>query len=127
RRPHLRGRPLREPRARAGRDRRSRERALSAIDPETLKAYRETEYRVFAEPTFTMRVEVHSPELARLHAERGVRCSAFLTACNPCSRGREGGSNEARQAKLERELRERGLAYVPGIGQHPSGSPPGEP
>jgi hypothetical protein len=97
------------------------------IPPDTLEAYRETEYHVFAEPTFTLRVDEASDELARLCAAHGARGSAFVTAHNPFSEEPEGASNEERQAALERELQERGLAYVPGIGQHPSGTPPGEP
>src|SRR5690606_16469491 len=96
-------------------------------DPATLKAYRETEYHVHGPAPFTLRVDEHSEALARLHAAHGVRSSAFITAWNPRSEAPEGDSNEARQARLERALRDRGLDFLNGIGQHPSNEWEGEP
>ena len=98
----------------------------SAIDPPTLQAYLETDYRVHGEPGFTLRVGRASAELLAAHKRRRTDCSAFLTACNPFSQPLDTAANAARQAALAKELSGRSLAFVPGVGQHPSNGWPGE-
>jgi Protein of unknown function (DUF3293) len=100
---------------------------MSLISPETIQAYRETEYRVLAEPAFVLRISEASAELLNLYSCFGVSCAAFVTACNPYSAAFLDDDNRERQAKLERELRSRRLRFLPGIGQHPSNEWPGEP
>jgi len=99
----------------------------SPIDPATLQAYRETAYRVLAPPPFALRIGQPSAELLARHRRRGVACSAFITACNPHSWPVSEEANAQRQAELAQELTRRGLAFEPGIGQHPSNDWPGEP
>lgn len=98
----------------------------SAIDPPTLQAYLETDYCVHGEPGFTLRVGRASAELLAAHKRRRTDCSAFLTACNPFSQPLDAAANAARQAALAKELSGRSLAFVPGVGQHPSNGWPGE-
>jgi hypothetical protein len=98
----------------------------SAIDPPTLQAYLETDYRVHGEPGFTLRVGRASAELLAAHKRRRTDCSAFLTACNPFSQPLDAAANAARQAALAKELSSRSLAFLPGVGQHPSNGWPGE-
>lgn len=98
----------------------------SEIDRDLIQAYLETEYRVFGDRPLTLRAGEHCPALASLHARYGVRCSAFLTACNPYSVALDDAANAARQAELAHELVQHGLAYVDGIGLHSSGQWPGE-
>ncbi len=98
----------------------------SAIDPPTLQAYLETDYRVHGEPGFTLRVGRASAELLAAHKRRRTDCSAFLTACNPFSQPLDAAASAARQAALAKELSGRSLAFVPGVGQHPSNGWPGE-
>lgn len=98
----------------------------SAIDPPTLQAYLETDYRVHGEPGFTLGVGRASAELLAAHKRRRTDCSAFLTACNPFSQPLDTAANAARQAALAKELSGRSLAFVPGVGQHPSNGWPGE-
>ena len=98
----------------------------SAIDPPTLQAYLETDYRVHGEPGFTLRVGRASAELLAAHKRRRTDCSAFLTACNPFSQPLDAAANAARQAALAKELSGRSLAFLPGVGQHPSNGWPGE-
>ena len=100
--------------------------AGSTIDATTLQAYRETDYRVRAEPPFALRIDAPCPALAAEHARRGVRCSAYVTACNPLGRPLEADANAALHAALVRVLHERGLPFLEGIGQHPSNGWPGE-
>ena len=100
--------------------------SASAIDPCIIQAYMETEYRVRGEPGFTLRVGQASADLLDAHERHGAGCSAFLTACNPFSEPLDAAANAARQAALAAELSRRGLAFVPGIGQHPANGWPGE-
>ena len=98
----------------------------SIIDSATVQAYRETEYRVFAEAGFTLRVGQASAELLSAHKRHKTQCSAFLTAWNPFSHALDAASNAERQAALARELKQRSLAFELGIGQHPGNGWPGE-
>lgn len=101
--------------------------AGSSIAPATLRAYRETDYRVEGDAPFTLRIGAASPELAALHRAYHTSHSAFVTACNPYSRVLDTAANAARQASLARELHQRRLAFLPGIGRHPTNAWPGEP
>ena len=98
----------------------------TAIDAETLRAYRATDYDVLAAPPFTLRVDEPSEALARLLAAHSVRECAFITAYNPLGKepdeklGEE--PNASRQAALETELRARGVTYLPAEGRAPDGS-----
>ncbi|MBS0317687.1 MAG: DUF3293 domain-containing protein [Proteobacteria bacterium] len=88
----------------------------TAIDPRTVLAYGETEYRVHGEPGFILLVDRPCAELLAAHRRHGVGCSAFLTACNPRSQRLDDDTNAARQAALAHELR--GLVVLEGVGQH---------
>lgn len=98
----------------------------SAIDPRTVQAYLETEYRVQGEPGFILHVGRASADLLSAHKRLEADCSAFLTACNPFSEPFDEAANAARQAELAHQLSSLGLVFLPGIGQHPSNDWPGE-
>lgn len=100
--------------------------SASIIDSATVQAYRETDYRVFAGPAFTLQVGQASAELRAAHKRHKTQCSAFLTACNPYSHAFDAASNAERQAALAEELKQRSLAFETGIGQHPGNGWPGE-
>lgn len=100
--------------------------STSAIDPHTIQAYLETEYRVHAGPGFALRVGQFNADLLAAHKQQKANCSAFLTACNPFSEPFDEAANAARQAALAQELSRRSLVFLPGIGQHPSNQWPGE-
>jgi len=101
--------------------------ADSVIDPATLQAYRETEYCVLTEVPFSLHIDQISTDLIALQQHHQVKCSAFLTACNPFSQPLGTTENQARQESLAAELKNRGFSYMKGIGQHPSNNWPGEP
>ncbi len=96
------------------------------IDPLTIRAYLETEYRVFDNPAFTLLLGEFSPGLLDLHHRHRVDCSAFITACNPHSRLIDAPANQARQRALRQELQSRQFSCIDGIGQHPANQWPGE-
>ncbi len=98
----------------------------AAIDPRTVQAYRETEYRVFDDPPFSLRIDRFSAPLRRAQHRRNVRCSAFVTAWNPFSQRLEPAANAARQRRLAEELIRSRRAFVPGMGSHPTAAWPGE-
>jgi hypothetical protein len=100
---------------------------ISAIDAETLQAYRETDYRVLEGLPTTLHVDAVCPELLILHARYQAHCSAFITACNPLGRGAAAALNAQRHETLLAELSRRKLVAIRGIGQHPTNKWPGEP
>lgn len=93
----------------------------------TVQAYRETEYRVYSSPMVCLRLDVVSKGLAQLHAEHGVLCSTFITACNPYSQLLSDVENLWRQANLKNELLARGYLVYEGEGVHPHNCWPREP
>ena len=97
------------------------------VDEATVRAYRETEFRVHTDPPLVLRIGEPNPGLRRLQALHGVVSSAFITAFNPFSERLSEAHNQSRQAELEAELTRRGVPFVAGIGQHPSNGWPGEP
>lgn len=101
--------------------------SLSQIDPATLQAYIETNYRVAGEAPFVLQLGVHSPQLAALHAQHGVESSAYVTACNPLSEQLTKDENAAHMATLTLEVLLARFPHLPGEGVHPSGTWPAEP
>ncbi|CAN7490357.1 DUF3293 domain-containing protein [Caballeronia sp. LjRoot34] len=99
----------------------------STIDPDTLRAYNETHYRVLGNAPTTLRIGRANPDLAKLHRAFGVDCSAFITAANPFSEMTNATANTLRQAALAEELSRMNLRFIEGTGEHPSGTWPGEP
>ncbi len=101
--------------------------SASVIDREIIQAYLETQYHVHGDAPATLVAGQANAALAALHRAAGVTCSAFITAWNPFSQPAcDVASNARRQAELARELTQRGLRVIDGIGQHPSGHWPGE-
>lgn len=98
----------------------------SIISADTVHAFRETEYRAHGDELFTLRVGEICPALAAAHKRHRVDCSAYITACNPFSQILDDEDNAERHAALGRELGQRSLASIDGIGQHPSNQWPGE-
>jgi Protein of unknown function (DUF3293) len=98
----------------------------SSIDPATLQAYRETEYRVLGTVPAVLHIGVHCADLAVLHRAYQATCSAFVTACNPQGQRVSDRLNARQQQALVAEVARRGLAAIPGIGVHPTGEWRGE-
>ena len=98
----------------------------SVIDPATIRAFRETEYRVDGDAPLALKVGTVSSALAEMHKAHRVTCSAYITACNPYSKTFEEKANADRQIALAEDLRSRSLVFINGTGQHPSNKWPGE-
>lgn len=97
----------------------------SAIDPDTIRAYLETNYVVRGESSLILRVGQACPELAAIHRSHRVDCSAFLTAFNPFSQPLDEQENDRRHELLVQELKLRSLSVFEGYGSHPdNGWPP---
>jgi Protein of unknown function (DUF3293) len=92
----------------------------TTIDPRTIQAYRETDYRVAGERPFTLHVGIQSPQLLSEFDVRDVRTGAFITAFNPYSIALGEEDNELRDRNLLLLLMAKGFQSTPGIGVHPS-------
>ena len=97
------------------------------ISKELWQAYLETDFKVFAENSFTMKVGQYSSELNSIIKKSKHSSAAFITAYNPYSKQLSNTENIARQKQLKIEIAKRGLTTIEGIGQHPSNQWPGEP
>ena len=99
----------------------------SVIDQRSIQAYLETDYHVHGDALVTLNIGVANPTLSALHKAHRIESSAFITACNPFSQSCDESVNAERQAALARELQQRSLTYIEGIGQHPTNGWLGEP
>ena len=99
----------------------------TSLPQSLLNAYEETHYRVCHEPSFILRVGIHSEAVALLQQEYGVKSCAFVTACNPFSQPLSNVENQRRQKNLEKIIATVGWVAIKGVGQHPSNNWQGEP
>lgn len=97
------------------------------IDEDTVRAYRQTHYRVEGTPSFVLRVGVTSSELLQLYETCHTCCAAFITACNPRGERLDAATNASLNDQLVLDLRAAGRMFLPGIGEHPVNDWPGEP
>ena len=98
----------------------------SLIDHNTIRAFRETEYKVFGDAPFMLRIDEPNSALAAACKKNCAESSAYITACNPNSKTLGDAENQERNNSLRRELIERNLAFLEGEGKHPSNEWPGE-
>lgn len=91
----------------------------STLPQGLIQAYRETHYMAPG-LGLTLLIDQPNPALDLAHRRHRSQCSAFITACNPYSVELTSAENEARQGELASDLRSRSLAFVNGIGQHPT-------
>ncbi len=89
----------------------------TALDPELLKAYLETDYFVSDDPPLLLRIGEENDDAKILLASFAVSSAAFLTAWNPGSQQLSDDENDARQAGLLSEIESRRLNYLVGYGQ----------
>ncbi len=97
-----------------------------AMDSDLLQAYQETHYRVYGPAPFILQVGMANDDLIALHRAFGVESSGFITACNPLSQLLGESANAQLQRALADDLRQRGVVFIEGLGQHPENQWPGE-
>jgi len=97
------------------------------ISTDLLNAYLETNYHVSGQPGFVLKIDQSSEQLLNAYQRLDVKSAAFITAYNPFSKQLSPTENWDRHTKLVQEMESRKLAFVDGIGQHPSNNWPGEP
>ena len=98
----------------------------SLIDRNTIQAFLETEYHVFGDSPFTLRIDEPNSALAAACKKNCAESSAYITACNPNSKTLGDSENEERNNSLRQELIKRNLAFLEGEGKHPSNGWPSE-
>jgi hypothetical protein len=98
----------------------------SLIDRDRILAFLKTEYHVLGECPFTLRIGEPSPALSAASIRHRAESSAFITAYNPCSQAVDESVNAEGHASLRRALTAQNLAFVEGVGKHPSNGWPGE-
>jgi hypothetical protein len=91
-----------------------------------IEAYAQTEFRVHAQPAFTLYIGQYCALLQQAMAQAQVNTCLFITACNPYSQSLNDNDNAQRTKQLEIDLNRRGLSYLTGVGQHASNEWPGE-
>ena len=99
----------------------------SALAPGLIRAYRETEYHVYANPTFVLRVDQPCAALEAYYAQQNFAAGCFLTAWNPQSEQLGLAKNLARQQILETQLQQAGWNWLRALAAHPNNGWPAEP
>ncbi|HEX4857028.1 MAG TPA: DUF3293 domain-containing protein [Limnobacter sp.] len=98
----------------------------STVNPDTVRAYAETEYHVSALVPFTLKVGQYSPELKQAYADMEAGTAFFITPCNPYSKILPNEENLELQQRLASELAEHKLKFLNAVGKHPESDWPGE-
>jgi hypothetical protein len=99
----------------------------SAIPPETISAYLDTDFCVDGETPFVVRIGAPCEALQTLYANYGCDACAFVTAFNPLGEITGDALNDDRQAAFAQTLDQRGLPYLNGAGRDPHGKYQAEP
>lgn len=98
----------------------------SAISSDLIEAYTATDYHVYAETPFVLKVGQASPALVQLYSKHRCDCAAYVTASNPFSQVANDADNQRRHADLVDELMKRSLHFVEGMGRDTRCQWPGE-
>lgn len=99
---------------------------MTLINVETIKAYKETHFNVFASESFILKIDNFSNELFNFYILNSLSCCAFITACNPYGEVESDERNIQLQEVLEKYLLQNKIFYLYGEGKHPSGNWKGE-
>jgi hypothetical protein len=97
------------------------------INPEKVRAYLATDYRVgHTDKDIILNIGKRSERLAVLFASRGVDCGAFITAYNPRGTIQTDEANNKAHAKLLVEIERFGLTSIEGSGSEEGTNWPAE-
>lgn len=100
---------------------------MSIIDKETIRVYREADYRVEGTAPMLLRVDVPSAALLALYRSSNCRSSAFITACNPLGERIDDAQNTRLQKQLADELNRLDCVFIEAIGEDAEHRWKGEP
>jgi len=89
-------------------------------------AYLATDYLVYVEEEFVLKIDEYSPRLRQVYSQFGVSSALHITAWNPCSQYLAAADNERRQYLLLQAVVESKLPYCRGFGRDPMGEWEGE-
>ena len=98
----------------------------SSLPPELVQAYVQTEFRVQADPEFSLSIGQISEQIKALHALHGVSASTFITAFNPLGVALSTLENEVLQNQLVQSLERERWLWICGEGRDRSGQWPAE-
>jgi hypothetical protein len=97
------------------------------IDPDKVRAYLATDYRIgHTDLAIVLNVGKRSDRLADLFATHGVTCGAFITAYNPQGALQTDEANDKAHADLGAQLQELGVAAIEGSGSEAHSEWPAE-
>ena len=99
----------------------------TAIHPDTIAAYKATDFCVDGDVPFILHIGEPCAALANLYAKENYASCAFISPCNPFGETADSNQNESRQAAFGRMLEARGLPCREGAGRDPRGKYPPEP
>lgn len=92
------------------------------ISKELLRAYEDSDYVVFADPEFVLKIGEPSRRLDALLDEEGATTATFVTAANPRSERRSAKENAAALAVLDQLVAAAGYPWRAGEGREANGS-----
>ena len=98
----------------------------SVIPTETLSAYSETNFIVYEEQVFILRIAKYCFALSNLYKAHKIETCLFITAHNPYGQELNESVNLKRNIDLATELENKALKYCPAEGRHPKGDWPSE-
>lgn len=96
------------------------------MTPELVKAYMDTNYRVFSDPELVLKVGQTQPALLALFERFGVASAVFLTAWNPMSVELPLSANQQANLELRQVVSGLGLQVIDGFGAWPNDPDRGE-
>jgi hypothetical protein len=91
------------------------------LTQETVDAYRDADYVVFADRTIVLRIGEPSPDLDALIRTEGATTAAFVTAANPRGEKRADEENGVANAALQSFVAAAGYPHFWGEGRDPFG------
>lgn len=98
----------------------------SKLEPDLIAAYKNTSFQAHVgDDVITLRVGQKCPELQEVFEQHDVTTACYITAYNPFGRLLTKQENEARNARLLRELAAQYLVFE-GVGVDPTGEWEGE-
>lgn len=99
----------------------------SDLPKELIRAYKETDYEIYANPSITLRIDERNSELLKLYKLSSIDCGCFITAYNPYSQKVSSKNNIDAQKSLAETLKAQNVTFMKAEGKDQSGNWDGEP